>query len=124
MANLGPSLRIVLGGARKAAATERRVEVRMHATIRRYEGVSGASGEPDQVARQVAAKLSGARGFVLYIALDAGQGILATVSIFEDQDGLEDADRLAAVTLAERLGVLHPAHVQVTTGEIVFQRGL
>jgi hypothetical protein len=50
--------------------------------------------------------------------------MLATVSIFEDQPSLEQADRLLAAPLEERLAAGCPKRVEITNGQIVFQRGL
>jgi hypothetical protein len=87
-----------------------------------------------QLGREIAAHLSLAPGFVSFLILSAapqGQGSgaapnrgLATVSIFEDQPGLEQADRLAAVLLDARLAARCCQQAGITRGEIVFQRGL
>ncbi len=108
----------------------------MHASIRRYEyaGAPLPVDELVQVGREIAAHLSQAPGFVSFLILSAArqgpgpdmapnQG-LATVSIFEDQPGLEQADRVAAALLDERLAAGCRQQAGITRGEIVFQRGL
>lgn len=108
----------------------------MHATIRRYEN-KGAAISPDelvQMGREIAAHLGDKQGFVSLLILDSSpelQGpiskqnqVLAMVSIFENQVGLKQADRLSAAPLEKRLAAEWQEQAQVTTGEIVFQRGL
>ena len=125
----------------------------MHATIRRYEygGAAITADELVQVGRELSAHLGETQGFVSLLILDSSpelqgmntgpafpatgdpaakrQGsrenrVLAIVSIFEDQVSLEQMDRLIATPLDRRLTTGCPARVQVTTGEVVFQRGL
>ena len=96
----------------------------MHATIRRYEGVSGTTDELIRTGRALAAGLSQARGFVSYVILEAGPGVLATVTIFEDPISLGEADCVFGSALGEGPAALLSAQPQVTTGEIIFQRGL
>jgi hypothetical protein len=108
----------------------------MYASIRRYEyaGAPLPVDELVQLGREIAAHLSQAPGFVSFLILspasqeqdpDAApnQGF-ATVSIFEDQPGLEQADRLAAALLDARLAAGCRQQAGITRGEIVFQRGL
>jgi heme-degrading monooxygenase HmoA len=96
----------------------------MYATIRQYEEVNGTAEELTQAARQLADSLSRVRGFVSCFVLEAEPGALATISIFEDLAGLEEANRLTEAALSERRGRLLSQGVPVTSGEIVFQRGL
>jgi hypothetical protein len=108
----------------------------MHASIRRYEcvGTPITTDELVGLGREIAATLSHAPGFVSLLILSAApeapilngppQQVLAAVSIFEDQPGLEQAERLIAAPLEERLAAQCPARVAITHGEIVFQRGL
>jgi hypothetical protein len=108
----------------------------MYASIRRYEyaGAPLPVDELVQLVRGLAAHLSPAPGSVSFLILSAapqGQGSdaapdqgLATVSIFEDQPGLEQADRLAATLLDARLAARCRQQAGITRGEIVFQRGL
>jgi hypothetical protein len=107
----------------------------MHASIRRYEcaGAPITTDELVRLGREIAATLSHAPGFVSLLILSSApevpilngqQQVLAAVSIFEDQPGLEQAERLIAAPLEERLAAQCPARVAITHGEIVFQRGL
>ena len=96
----------------------------MNATIRRYAGVTGMTEELALAIRQLASSLSRAPGFVSFVVLEEETGVLATVSIFEDQPSLRDADGQVRASLPYTLAALLPDNPQVITGEIVFQRGM
>lgn len=96
----------------------------MHATIHRYQGTGDRTEELARAVCQVASGLSRVRGFVSCVVLEAGPGILTTVSIFEDQSGIKEARGLFEASFAERHGHLLSGAPQVSSGEIVFQRGL
>ncbi len=96
----------------------------MYAAIRRYEGVTTETKELTQAARHLASGLSGAHGFVSFLIVEAEEGVLTTVSIFEDQHSLKDADLLVLASLPNHLAALLPESPQIITGEIISQRGL
>jgi hypothetical protein len=110
----------------------------MHATIRRYEyerkKATMTTDELVQMGREIAANLSQTQGFVSFVILDSSseledpqpkqKHVLAIVSIYEDRVSLEQADHVLATPLDKRLASSCQQQVQVTTGEIVFQRGL
>ena len=91
----------------------------MYAVIRRYEGVQSV----DEVVRRVNAGLaplvSQVPGYVAYWALDAGSGVVASISVCEDRAGVEEATRRAAGWVLENLASLLPIPPQVTMGEVV-----
>jgi hypothetical protein len=96
----------------------------MYATIRRYDHVAGSLDDLMRAGRALAARLSQAPGFVSYAAVDAGPGVLASVSFFETEADLVAADRLVAAWVAEHLAALLPQPSQAIGGEVVVQRGL
>ena len=96
----------------------------MYATIRRYDHVAGSLDDLMRAGRALAARLSQSPGFVSYAALDAGTGVLASVSFFETQADLEEADRLVAAWVAEHLAAALPHPPQAIGGEVVVQKGL
>jgi hypothetical protein len=96
----------------------------MYATIHRYDHVTGSTDELVCAGRALAARLSQVPGFVSYATLDAGAGVLATISFFETEAELAAADRLVAAWVAEHLTTLLPRPPQVIGGEVVVQRGL
>jgi hypothetical protein len=108
----------------------------MYVSIRRYEyeGASMTTDEFVRLGREIVAGISPTQGFVSFLILSStpeSQGlnrqrkqVVATVSIFEDPTGLEQADRLVATPLDERVAAQCPQLVEITSGEVVFQRGL
>ncbi len=96
----------------------------MHATICRYEAASGTPKELTQAERCLGSTLGRAAGLVACVVLEVGPATLATVSIFEDGESLKAAEKEVAAALAEGLSRLLPNQPEVTTGEIVYQKGL
>ena len=60
-----------------------------------------------------------ASGFRAYYALDAGDGTIASVSVFEDRAGAEESTRLAADWVRENMASLFPEPPEVVQGEVV-----
>jgi hypothetical protein len=92
----------------------------MYVTLRRYEGVT----DPREVARHVNEGflpiISEVSGFVDYYFADAGDGVMFSVSIFEDQAGAEESTRRAADYIAQHnLASIMPNPPQITAGEAV-----
>jgi hypothetical protein len=96
----------------------------MHATIRHYAAGAGSGEDGVHAWRAFAAALSGEAGFISCAVLATGDGGLAAISIFDDAGTLAVADRRVEGWLADRAGDLAPLLVQVTSGEVVAQRGL
>jgi Antibiotic biosynthesis monooxygenase len=91
----------------------------MFAAIRRYHTDPEAI---EEVARKVnegfVPVISDMPGFVVYIALNAGQGEYGTVSVFEDQASAEESNRVAEQWVEENLGGLLPPP-EFAAGEVV-----
>ena len=96
----------------------------MYATIRRYEGVDGTGEEFVTVLRKIAYGLSGVPGFVSFVVIESRPNDIVTVSIFDDQVGLNEADRRVEASLADHWATLPVQNPKAVTGEIMFQRGL
>ena len=96
----------------------------MHATIRRYEGVTGSTEELMRWGRQQASAVSTVPGFVSYALLEAGPSVLVSVCVFETQAALDAADQLVASSGAGQptAAVSYPG--QVASGEVIVQRGM
>jgi heme-degrading monooxygenase HmoA len=88
----------------------------MYTVIRRYEGVRDA----DEVVRRATSEfgpiLAEREGFQGYYVLDAGDGVVASISVFETQQAAEDSTLAASSWVAERLAELIPNPPQVTAG--------
>jgi hypothetical protein len=98
--------------------------VPLHATICRYDGVTASIEEVMRAGRRLASALSTAPGFVSYAVLDAGDGVLVSVTVFDDRTDLEAADQLIARWVAEQLTALLPRPPEVIAGEVIVQRGM
>jgi hypothetical protein len=65
----------------------------MYATVRRYEGIT----DPTEVGRRVregfVPLLREIEGFVAYYWVDAGNGLMVSTSVFEDQAGADAPTR-------------------------------
>ena len=94
----------------------------MYATIRRYENVT----DPREVGRQVEQIylpiVSDIPGFVAYYWVDAGGGVLFSISLFQNKDGAEESNRRAAGVVREHLATLMPTAVQMTAGEVALHK--
>lgn len=88
----------------------------MYTVIRRYEGVS----DPDEAIRRVTSEfgpmLAEREGFQGYYVLDAGDGVIASITVFETQQAAEDSTLAARGWVAERLAELVTTPPQVTAG--------
>jgi excisionase family DNA binding protein len=76
----------------------------LYAAIRRYRVDPSDRGEViRQIAESFAPIIREVQGFVAYYVLDAEDGVFATVSIFEDQTGVEESNNMAAELARELL---------------------
>jgi hypothetical protein len=91
----------------------------MYATVRRYEGVADPKEAGQRVNEGFVPIISEVPGFVAYDFVDAGNGVMVSTSIFEDQSGAEESDRRAADYVRQNLASLLPNPPQITAGEVV-----
>lgn len=96
----------------------------MYATIWRYGHVAGSSEDVARAGRDLATLLCKAPGFVSYAVLGAEDGGYAAVSLFESRADLDEADRLITQWTAEHLAGLLPDAPEITSGEVLAQRGI
>lgn len=76
----------------------------MHAVIRRYNVFDGKSGVVAQkVHDEFLPIMSQIPGFVAYYLIDAGEGNMASVGIFESKAGAEESNRVAADWVRQHL---------------------
>jgi len=91
----------------------------MHLAIRRYQVDPGSV---DEVMRHIDEGfipiIKDAQGFLAYYALDDGEGVLATVSVFEDQAGAEESINMAADYIRQNLASLLPNPPEIIAGEV------
>jgi hypothetical protein len=91
----------------------------MYATVRRYEGATNATEAGRQVRETFLPVISVIPGFVAYYWVDAGGGVMISLSVFQDKAGAEESNRKAAAVVQDSLASLLPNPPQVTAGEVV-----
>ena len=92
----------------------------MYAVIRAYAGNSDLADTLVEHEADVRQLISGIDGFKAYYLLKLGEGT-STVSVFEDRDGAEESNRVAAAWLAENLPDMKIEAPYVTAGEVLLE---
>jgi hypothetical protein len=94
----------------------------MHATIRRYDGVDQnriveLTGKANET---LIPKLSKLPGFKGYFMIEAGNGVVSSLGLFETREQADESEKLAASWIRdERLETAIPNPPKVTSGEVV-----
>jgi heme-degrading monooxygenase HmoA len=92
----------------------------MYAAIRRYHTDPNSV---EEVARRVNEEfvdmISDMPGFVAYFVLNAGQGEIGSVSVFEDQQSAEESNSRAQEWVRQNLADLLPTPPDFAAGEVV-----
>ena len=91
----------------------------MYAVVRRYDGVTDPAEAARRAQQGFVPLLSEVPGFVAYYAIDAGGGVIVSISVFQDQPGSEESTERAADYVRENLASLIPNPPQVMAGEVV-----
>jgi hypothetical protein len=96
----------------------------MYATIRRYEGIDKVCSE--EITRKAKGSLlpsiSKLPGFAGYFLIDAGEGVLTSVGLFETSDQAHASTRVAASWVREHgLTEALPNTPQITAGPLIVQ---
>ncbi len=90
----------------------------MYVAVRRYKVKAGSM---DEIIRSVSEGfvplISQASGFMAYYAVDAGNDIVFSVSIFQDQAGADESTSLAADYVKQNLAALVEGPPEITAGE-------
>ncbi|MFJ7158865.1 hypothetical protein ACIQUQ_28530 [Streptomyces sp. NPDC101118] len=90
----------------------------MYAVVRRYEGVTDPAEAGRRVAEGFVPVLRQVTGFVAYYFIDAGDGVMVSTSVYENQAGAEESVRRAAEFVRDNLASLLPNPPQVTAGQV------
>jgi hypothetical protein len=88
----------------------------MHTVIRRYEGVEDSAELARRAVDEFGPQLQCQAGFQGYWFVDAGNGVVATISVFETAQQAADSTEAAAGWVADNLAELVPNPPQVTAG--------
>ncbi len=91
----------------------------MYATVRRYEGVSDPKEAGRRVNEGFVPIVSQIPGFVAYYWVDAGDGVMVSTSVFQDQSRAEESNTKAADWARQNLATLLPRPPQISSGEVV-----
>ena len=97
----------------------------MHATIRSYDGVDQA--RIDELTRKVGEsllpKLSKLEGFKGYYLIEAGNGAVSSLGLFENVEQAEESSRITASWVRdENLETAIPNPPMITTGKVIAQK--
>jgi hypothetical protein len=91
----------------------------MYVAVRRYEGVTNPS-EAGRISNEgFVPIISEMPGFVAYYGVDAGDGVMVSISAFEHKAAEEESTFVAGEFVAEHLATLLPNPPQITAGEVV-----
>jgi hypothetical protein len=97
----------------------------MHATIRRYEGVDQNRTEEltRKVGESLAPKLSELPGFSGYYLIETGNGVMSSISLFDNVEQAEESTRVAATWVRdEQLETAFPNSPKITSGKVLARR--
>jgi hypothetical protein len=97
----------------------------MHATVRRYDGVDETRRDEltNKVNEALIPRLSKLPGFSGYYLVEAGSGIMTSISLFDSKEHADESTRLAATWITEeKLESALPNPPKITFGEVVAQK--
>ena len=94
----------------------------MYATVRRYEGID--KERVDEVTKKVneslTPRMSKLPGFDGFFLIEAGEGVLTSITLFETSDQAHESTRVAARWIREeKLETVLPNTPKITAGEVV-----
>jgi hypothetical protein len=97
----------------------------MHATVRRYEGVD--QNRTDELTKKVdetlMPRLSELPGFEGYYLIEAGNGVMSSISLFETSAQDDESTRVAATWVREeKLETALPNSPKITDGEVIVHK--
>ena len=96
----------------------------MHATIRRYEGVDMARTNEvtGKVNEKLVPELRKLPGFAGYYLIEAGNGVLSSLGLFETTEQADESTKLVAKWITdESLETAIPNAPKITSGKVVAQ---
>jgi hypothetical protein len=97
----------------------------MHATIRRYEGVdqNRIVELTDKVNATLVPKLSKLEGFKGYYLIEAGNGVMSSLGLFETSAQADESTRVVATWITdEKLESALPSPPKITSGKVMAHR--
>jgi hypothetical protein len=94
----------------------------MHATIRRYEGVDAARTNEltAKVNETLVADLRKLTGFAGYYLIEAGDGVISSLSLFETAEQAEESNKIVSTWITdENFASAIPNPPKITSGKVV-----
>jgi len=88
----------------------------MHTVIRRYEGAGDSAEVARRAVEEFGPLLRDRPGFQGYWAVDAGDGVVATITAFDTEEAALETTSAAAAWVRESLPELADLPPQVTAG--------
>jgi hypothetical protein len=97
----------------------------MHATVRRYEGVD--QSRTDELTKKVdetlLPRLSNLPGFEGYYLIEAGNGVMSSIGLFDTSAQSDESTRVAANWVREeKLETALPNPPKITDGEVIVHK--
>jgi hypothetical protein len=99
----------------------------MHATINRYDGVdqNRTVELTGKVNETLVPQLSKMQGFKGYYLIEAGNGIISSLGLFETPEQADESTKLAASWVrAEHLETAFPNPPKITSGRVVTHKNV
>jgi len=94
----------------------------LHATIRRYEAIDQTriNDVVEKIEDSLLPRMSDLPGFYGYYVIDAGNGVVSSVGLFDTAEHAEDSSRLASDWVRqEHLDTALPNPPKITKGRVV-----
>ncbi len=94
----------------------------MHATIRRYEGVDAARTNEltGKVNETLVPKLRELPGFAGYYLIEAGNGVLSSLGLFQTADQADESTKVVSQWIRdEKFDTAIPNAPKITSGKVV-----
>ena len=97
----------------------------MHATVRRYEGVD--QSRTDELTKKInetlLPRLSKLPGFEGYYLIEAGNGVMSSIGLFDTSAHADESTRIAATWVREeKLETALPNEPKITDGEVIVHK--
>lgn len=97
----------------------------MHATVRRYEGVD--TSRTDELTKKVneslIPRLSTLPGFDGYFLIEAGNGVMTSISLFDNAAHADESTRVASSWVRdEKLESTLPNPPKITFGDVIAKK--
>src|SRR4029079_10286076 len=117
-----PGLTAAVRPFERSALYDHSKEHHMHDTIRRYEGVDTARTNEvtGKVNEKLVPELRKLPGFAGYYLIEAGNGVLSSLNLFETADQADESTKIVAKWITdENFASAIPNAPKITTGKVV-----